>query len=226
METFMFRRHQGLRPTHSLLSARSRIPALSLLPALSLALTLLAVPALAQQPPVSIVRGTILAVEGHDLTLDTKDGATKVALADTTVLTGVNKITLADIKPDAYVGVVSVPAPDGLDHAVSIHVFPPDQRGTGEGSRPWDRPGSTMTNAAVAQEVTAKDGEMLTLKYGSGEKKVLVTPETSLVRFEPGATTAELKPGVKVMAFTNAPAEGERQVRRLLVVRGDFIPAL
>ncbi|MFG1399454.1 hypothetical protein [Roseixanthobacter pseudopolyaromaticivorans] len=191
----------------------------------ALAFALLASPALAQQPP-AIVRGTILAVEGRDLTLDTKEGATKVTLADTTLLTGVNKISLADIKPDTYVGVVSVPGSDGVDHAVSIHVFPPDQRGTGEGSRPWDRPGSTMTNAAVTQEVTAKDGEMLTLKYGNGEKKVLVTPETSLVRFEPGATTAELKPGVKVMAFTNAPAEGERQVRRLLVVRGDFIPAL
>ncbi|MEP9366026.1 hypothetical protein [Xanthobacter sp. VNH20] len=191
----------------------------------ALAFALLASPALAQQPP-SIVRGTILAVEGRDLTLDTKEGATKVTLADTTLLTGVNKISLADIKPDTYVGVVSVPGSDGVDRAVSIHVFPPDQRGTGEGSRPWDRPGSTMTNAAVAQEVTAKDGKMLTLKYGNGEKKVLVTPETSLVRFEPGATTAELKPGVKVMAFTNGPADGERQVRRLLVVRGDFIPAL
>ncbi|MFG1461531.1 hypothetical protein V5F77_01420 [Xanthobacter sp. DSM 24535] len=199
---------------------------LGLAPALTLTLVLLAGPAFAQQPPLSVVRGTILAVEGQDLTLDTHDGATKVSLTDKTVMTGVNKITLADIKPDAYVGVVSVPSRDGTDHAVSIHVFPPEQRGVGEGSRPWDRPGSTMTNAAIAQEVTAKDGETLTLKYGAGEKKVLVTPETSLVRFEPGASAAELKPGVRVLAFTNTPAEGERHVRRLLVVRGDFIPAL
>ncbi|MFG1422431.1 hypothetical protein [Roseixanthobacter liquoris] len=210
----MFRRLQG------------RMPGLPILPAVSLVLALLAVPAAAQQPPLSIVRGSILAVEGRDLTLDTKDGATKLTLAEATVFTGVNKITLADIKPDAYVGVVSVPAPDGVDRAVSIHVFPPEQRGVGEGSRPWDRPGTTMTNAAVTQQVTSKDGDTLTLKYGSAEKKVLVTPETSLVRFEPGATASELKPGVKVMAFTTPPGEGERMVRRLLIVRGDFIPAL
>lgn len=194
---------------------------------LAFAATLLAGPALAQQPAMSIVRGTLAAVNGRDLTVDTQGGGTaKLALTDTSVLTGIAKIALADIKPDAYVGVVSVPGADGTERAVSIHVFPPEQRGTGEGSRPWDQPGTTMTNAAVSQQVTAKDGEVLTLKYGADEKKVLVTRDSSLVRFEPGATTAELKPGVKVIAFTNATPDGVRQVRRILIARGDFTPAL
>ncbi|MEP9379530.1 hypothetical protein ABLE91_22655 [Aquabacter sp. CN5-332] len=194
---------------------------------LAFATALLAGPALAQQPAMSVVRGTLAAVNGRDLTVDTQGGSSaKLALIDTSVLTGIAKITLADIKPDAYVGVVSVPGTDGTERAVSIHVFPPEQRGTGEGSRPWDKPGTTMTNAAVSQQVTAKDGEVLTLKYGADEKKVLVTPESSLVRFEPGATTAELKPGVKIIAFTNATPDGVRQVRRVLIARGDFTPAL
>ena len=31
-------------------------------------------------------------------------------------------------------------------------------RGVGEGSRPWDRPGSTMTNGTVDKEVTGVEG--------------------------------------------------------------------
>ena len=43
-----------------------------------------------------------------------------------------------------------------------------------------------MTNANVDTSVTAVDGQMLTLKYKDGEKKLLVTPETAIVAYAPG----------------------------------------
>jgi len=71
-------------------------------------------------------------------------------------------------------------------------------RGTGEGHQPWDLvPNSTMTNATVAQMVKAVDGDVITVKYKGGEKKIVVLPQTRIVAFVPG-DKSELKPGVKI----------------------------
>ena len=56
---------------------------------------------------------------------------------------------------------------------------------------------ATMTNANVDTSVTAVDGQMLTLKFKDGEKKLLVTPKTAIVAYTPG-DRAELKPGIKI----------------------------
>ena len=67
------------------------------------------------------------------------------------------------IKDNSFIGVTGMPQPDGSQKAVEIHIFPEPMRGTGEGHRPWDlQPGSTMTNATVAQMVKA---------YASGQTK-------------------------------------------------------
>ena len=81
------------------------------------------------------------------------------------------KATLADLKPDLYIGVTSMPQADGTLKAIAIHIFQPNQRGTGEGHRPWDlTPGSMMTNAAIETTVASADGQMLTVKYKQGDK--------------------------------------------------------
>ena len=71
-------------------------------------------------------------------------------------------------------------------------------RGTAEDHTPWDLlPGSTMTNATVAQMVKGVEGDVITLKYKQGEKKIVVLPQTRIVTFVPG-DKSELKPGVKI----------------------------
>jgi hypothetical protein len=71
-------------------------------------------------------------------------------------------------------------------------------RGTAEGHGSWDLvPGSTMTNATVAQRVKGVEGDVITLKYKQGEKKIVVLPQTRIVTFVP-ADKSELKPGVKI----------------------------
>src|SRR5262249_4239704 len=62
----------------------------------------------------------------------------------------------------------------------------------------WDlQPGSTMTNATVDSSVAGVDGQVITVKYKDGEKKVIVTPQTIIVRYVDG-TKDELKPGVRL----------------------------
>ena len=66
---------------------------------------------------------------------------------------------------------------------------------------PWDRePGSTMTNADVESTVTGVDGQTMMVKYPDGEKKIIVPPNTPVVKFAPGSSE-DLKPGAQMIIF-------------------------
>jgi hypothetical protein len=183
--------------------------------------------AVAQQaaPPVR-VRGTIEKVDGGTLTVKTREGTSvTVATPDNVRVMGMVKASLADIKPNAYIGVTADPQPDGSQKAVAIHIFTEAQRGTGEGHRPWDlRPGTTMTNAAVETTVAGVDGQVITVKYKmgerTGEQKVIVPPNTPIVAYAQG-DKSELKPGaaIIIMNATRQP-DGTLQTPAVNVGRG------
>jgi hypothetical protein len=165
----------------------------------------------AQDKPVRI-RGTIEKVDGQNLEVKSREGKNlKVRVIDKARYTAMVKASLADLTPDTYIGVTAMPQADGSQKAIAIHIFQPAQRGTGEGFGPWDyQPGSTMTNAAIATTVAATDGQVLTVRYkeksgsGTGEQKVIVSPQTTIVRYVPGDAN-ELKPGVRVMLNNAKP---------------------
>ena len=76
-----------------------------------------------------------------------------------------------------------------------MHIFPEAMRGVGDGHRGWDlQPSSTMTNGSVEQTAASSDGQMLTLKYKDGEKKIVVPPGIPIVVYVPGEVS-ELKAG-------------------------------
>jgi hypothetical protein len=145
------------------------------------------------------VRGVIERVDGPVYVVKTRDGVElRIALMDNGVLVALAKASLADIKPGLFVGTTGMPQPDGTQKAIEVHIFPEAMRGTGEGHYAWDlEPNSTMTNANVEESVTGVDGQTLTLKYKNGEKKILVTPQTAIVTYNPG-DKADLKPGIKI----------------------------
>jgi hypothetical protein len=145
------------------------------------------------------VRGTIERVEGPVYVIKTRDGAElKVALAEPGLVVALVKASMADIKPGLFVGSTGMPQPDGSQKAIEVHIFPEAMRGTGEGHYPWDlQADSTMTNANVEESVTGVDGQTLTLKYKTGEKKIVVTPQTVIITYMPGDKN-ELKPGTKI----------------------------
>ncbi len=145
------------------------------------------------------VRGTIERVEGPVYVIKSRDGAElKVALAEPGLVVALVKASMADIKPGLFVGSTGMPQPDGSQKAIEVHIFPEAMRGTGEGHYPWDlQADSTMTNANVEESVTGVDGQTLTLKYKTGEKKIVVTPQTIIITYMPGDKN-ELKPGTKI----------------------------
>jgi PKD repeat protein len=165
----------------------------------ALAAVLAASSAFAQQQQTIRIRGPIQAVDGSTLTVKAGEaGDLKVKLADNAAVFGVVKASLADIKPGSFIGVGATPQADGSQRAIQIMIFADVQRGTGEGHRPWDRPNTTMTNATVDQTVAGVDGQVVTVKYKDGEKKIIVPPEAVIRAYMVGSKD-ELKPGANIM---------------------------
>jgi hypothetical protein len=92
-----------------------------------------------------------------------------------------------------------MPQPDGSQKAIGLHIFMDAQKGVVPARfSPWDRqPGSTMTNADVTSTVSSVDGQVMMVKYADGEKKIIVPPDTPVVKFVPGSMS-DLKAGAQI----------------------------
>jgi hypothetical protein len=187
--------------------------------------TTLSAAVMAQQPQNVRIRGTIEKLDGNDVLIKARDNQTiNVKLADNVRVFAFVKASLEDIKPNSYIGVTAMPQPDGSQRAIAIHIFMESQRGTGEGHRPWDlQPNSTMTNAAVENKVAAVDGQVLTVKYKDGEKRILVTPQTQIVAYADG-NRSELKPGTPVNFFAQKQPDGSFTAQAINFGRGIVPP--
>ena len=179
----------------------------------------------AQDQPVR-VRGTIERVdEGLYIVKARGGGEVKVKIADNGMVVALVKASLADVKQGSYVGISGMPQADGSQKALEIHIFPEAMRGTGDGHRPWDlQPSSTMTNGAVEQTAASADGQVLTLKYKDGEKKIVVPADCPIVSYLPG-DNGELKPGAAIfIAAAQKQPDGTLTTPRINVGRGTAPP--
>jgi hypothetical protein len=147
-----------------------------------------------------------------------------VQLSDKVAVFGIIKATLADVKPGAFIGVGAMPQPDGSQKAIQVMIFAESQRGTGEGHRPWDRPGATMTNATVDTTVTSVDGQVVMVKYKDGEQKILIPPDASL-RAYVVSSRDELTPGAHIaIGRALKKPDGTYEADRVNVGRDGIVP--
>lgn len=119
------------------------------------------------RPGRAIVRGRVASMNDTALTVTTRDGAVSVTLMPPVTVYTRLPATLADVRANTFVGVTSVPDPDGSQHATEIHIFPEALRGMGEGSYPLPQSGgsrstarSTMTNGSVTAGGAASSSRM------------------------------------------------------------------
>ena len=174
------------------------------LAAIGIASICLALPASAQE--TVRIRGTIERIDGPVYVVKNRDGAElKLTVTDNPLFVAIAPSTMADIKQG---------------------IFPESMRGTGEGHYDWDlKPNTKMTNANVEQTVAGVDGQILSVKYKDGEKKLLVTPETVVVTYVTGSKD-ELKPGTKIfVAAAKKQADGTVQTPRITYGRNGAGPA-
>ncbi|MGV1896409.1 hypothetical protein [Agrobacterium vitis] len=173
------------------------------------------------------IRGTVESFEGKVLTVKTREGETaKIALKDGWKISSVAKASAEAIKPGDFVGIASAPKSDGGNNALEVVIFPAAMKGTGEGSRPWDlQPGSTMTNATVANAVKAVDGPTLTLTYKGGEKTISIPEGTPIVTFAP-AVEADLKSDATVFVNAEKAEDGTIASSRVVVGTKGVVPPM
>ena len=183
--------------------------------------------ALAQAPaPTQRLRGTVKSFDGSTLVLAERSGETvALVLADNFSVNEVVPIELAAIRAGSFIGTAALPAADGTLRALEVLVFPEAARGTGEGHSAWDlQPGSTMTNATVAELATKPQGRSLKLRYKDGEKTVVVPDNVPVVTFKPGDRTL-LVAGAKVVV-TAQLRDGKPTALRANAGRDGFAPPM
>ncbi len=145
------------------------------------------------------VDATTEKVDATTLVLNERSGETvTLAIASDLSIDEIVPIGIGAIKHGSFIGTAAMPQSDGSLKALQVTVFPEAARGNGEGSYAWDlRPGSTMTNATVADLVAAPTGRTLKLAYKGGEKTDVVPPDVPIVTFRPGDRSL-LVPGARV----------------------------
>ena len=190
-------------------------------------ISLLAVSASAQAADMVRLRGTITSFEGSTLVVKTREGEAKtIALADGWKVSSVAKADAGSIKAGDFVGIASLPTTDGANGALEVLIFPAAMKGAGEGSHPWDlQPGSTMTNATVADAVTSVSGRTVKVSYKGGEKTIDIPDATPIVTFAP-ATVADLVAGATVFVPAEVGADGAITSHQVVVGTNGVVPPM
>jgi hypothetical protein len=167
-----------------------------------------------QQPQTQRVNGTIERVDGNTIYGKGADGtAITLKLTDNVAVTAVLKATFADIKPGDYVGTGGVAQADGSQKAVELRIFPRPQADGGHYYEGWyGAPNGTMTNGfvqpagTVASTLAGASDPSVVVKYPQGEKRIVITANTHLVRNALGSKD-DLKAGAvfRAQAATKQP---------------------
>jgi hypothetical protein len=199
-------------------------------PIAAVCIAFLAVPASAQTPPATTpmrVAGTVDKLDGNNLTVNMKDGqAVAVVLADNAAVFGVEKRTVADIKPGDFLASGGVKGTDGKIHAVEVRIFPEALRGTGEGQRPWDaRPDGVMTNATVGTVSQSPQGGVIQVKHKDGESQYTVGPEVPVLAYVAGDRSL-LKPGAAIVTVAQKKPDGTLTTGRVTAEKDGVKPPM
>lgn len=189
---------------------------------------LVVLPAAAQAPPGATptrVSGTVETLDGRMLTVKPRDGQTMtISLTPDAAVYGVEKRTLADIKPGDFVASGGVRGSDGKIHAVEVRIFPAALRGAGEGQRPWDvKPDGVMTNATVGTVTKASDGDVIHVTYKGGESEYTVGPDVPVLAYVAGDMSL-LKPGAAVLIFALKQPDGTLTANRVTAEKDGVKP--
>jgi len=177
----------------------------------------------ASPSPDSIVRGTVKDVSDSVLTLSSPSGDVRIAVTQPLKVYSREPGDLSRVTDHSFVGVTSIPQPDGSQKATEIHVFPEELRGLGEGSRPMGQQAgggpSTMTNGKVASSRmtngaarmtngTSKGaaGGTITVEYSGGSQTITVPANVPVTVLAP--TSAKLTSGTSVVVPAKRQSNG------------------
>ena len=187
---------------------------------------LFAIPALAQNPPPTRVRGVVDKLDGQTLTVKSREGEVlTIALASDVAIQTLVKKTLTDIKPGDFVASTGIKDKDGKIHAIEVRIFP---AATPDGGRQfaWDLgPDSVMTNATVGTVTKAPEGMILHVTFKGGESEYSVGPDVPVLANAPGDASV-LKPGVAVFVIAVKNPDGSLTSNRIYAEKDGIKPPM
>jgi hypothetical protein len=194
------------------------------------AIGFLTVSALAQNPPATTpvrIAGTIEKLDGDHLTVKTKeDQAVTVTLNADAAIFGVEKRSVADIKPGDFLASGGVKGSDGKIHAIEVRIFPETLRGIGEGQRSWDaKPDGVMTNATVGKVTQSTEGGVVHVTYKDGQSEFTVGPEVPVLAYVAG-DRGLLKPGSAVVTVAQKKSDGTLMTGRVTAEKNGVKPPM
>jgi hypothetical protein len=187
----------------------------------------------------SIVRGTITSVSDSVLVLSAPTGTVRIAVVQPIKVFTRESGDLSRVTDHSFVGVTSVPQPDGTQRATEIHVFPEELRGLGEGSRPMGPQGtgarSTMTNGSIANSRMTNGAARMTngtsrgaaagtvvVEYNGGSQTISVPSGVTVSVIAP--TSTKLTPGTSVVVPATRQPDGSLK-SSLVLLAGSPQPA-
>jgi len=194
---------------------------------------LIAVPALAQTPapapanPPIRIRGTVEKLDGHTLTVKSRDGQSMVVtLADNVAIAYLVPKTMADIKSGDYLASTGLKGTDGKIHAIEVRIFPEAMRGGGEGQYPWDlKPDTVMTNATAGQITKTGDANVVSVTYKGTTSDYTIDPTTPIFAYGQGDTSL-LVPGAAVFIVAPKKDDGSITAARVTAEKDGIKPPM
>ena len=130
------------------------------------------------------MRGTVSAIGGSNLSVNTGRGQVSVSLAPAWIVSVMKPVAIDAIQPGSFIGTAEMPSKDGsTGSSLEVHVFPPGVK-MGEGHYAWDlKPGAMMTNGTVGTVVAGKAGSReIDVSYPSGGVTSPFRPTSLLCR--------------------------------------------
>jgi hypothetical protein len=182
---------------------------------------------------ITPVRGKLVNVSDSVLTLASANGEVRVALVRPVHVYTSQPAQLSRVAEGSFVGVTSVPQPDGAQRATEIHIFPEELRGTGEGSYLMQQGGegnrarmsngtvgeSRMTNGAASRMTNGaaggQSGGTLTVNYNGGSQTITIPSDVTVTAIVP--TQTKLAAGEDVVALADKQPDGTLRASRVLL---------
>lgn len=185
-------------------------------------------------PPLSGVKGKLLAVTRNAISIRTKTGVVRVEIKHP--LTTYHQVpsSLSHVTSSSFVGVASMKRADGMEVATQIKIFPQELRGAGEGSHMMGQTRgamthSRMTNGSVSRPAVSHSrmtngtvqkghGTTLVIHYQNGAQTISVPANVPVTQVVPGKVI--LIRGDTVYAETMKHSDGVLTTDKIFLIAG------
>lgn len=193
----------------------------------------LGAPTMQMVPPgKAMVRGTVVNTTADSVYVRTPKGVAVVKIVGRLHVFARKPSSMSRVRNHTFIGVTTVPGPNGTQRATEIHIFPEALRGLGEGSHLMNAaatPRSRMTNGSVSTargtvyhprmtngSVRHTGGSTMVVSYNGGSQKIVVPAGIPVTEFKP--TSKQPAPGDRIFFMANKARDGSLSASTAVLV--------